>query len=810
MRGIIVATGLLWCVSASANLTISYINLNPKKATSSVAYAINGTNQAGYATFDGHPHAVVWSGSADLFQDFQPSGAVASTIYALTATNQAGYATFGNTNDGFYDNAMLWSGSAASAVNLNPAGALNSCAYAASGTNQGGYAQFENEGEIVTHAALWSGTFASFVDLNPPIGSGNSIIYDSGYSIIYGMTDSIQVGVAQGEIQSGAYTAILASMWNGTANSFTSLNPPGDFIDYSIATCASGSREFGGTWYNTPYTADYIAVGWRGSLQVVDLHPFGSYVSMVNATTGPLQAGLLAQYTQLDYNRVLTYYYPRAALWFGTAKSYVDLNAVLGSAFKNSVALGIWTSGNPYNVLGGSTTYVVGYATEAVSGRQDAIMWIIQNNITWPLPYLNPPTPALNGLNLFSSTNSGDQNQRGSLALVNTFGNGWLEVPNPVTYSATITNYPGTNNPNYQTHIFLIPGTPPAIETAPDFDEPDLIFLDIHNNADGTAYAAFRYKINQPTNEDIYGPDNGTSGTLAVLNASSIIGSWSMSFNNDTNVTLYGPGGVSTNFSISSSVAEQFVDPLTVYVGSQPNSAANIGQSVVLSDFSITGNDAPVNDNFATDASLDLTTWQTVVGDPTTIQLVPPGSSWWLSWNLPDSGFYLQTTSNLSGTNGWTALTGPNSNAGPFGSLSTGSQRMLLLPATNMNARANYFRLAQQPFVQLQVLLPGETAAPGTPTGKTGTPLTQTVGVPFPITVNAVDTNWVVMTLVTDTVDLSCTDTTATIDPDAALVNGTGTFNVTFGTDGQFTITGTDTSDNTKAINTSSSVSVDP
>ena len=45
-------------------------------------------------------------------------------------------------------------------------------------------------------------------------------------------------------------------------------------------------------------------------------------------------------------------------------------------------------------------------------------------------------------------------------------------------------------------------------------------------------------------------------------------------------------------------------------------------------------------------------------------------------------------------------------------------------------------------FVKLQVLLPGETAAPGTASGKTGTPTAQTAGTGYSVTVNAVDDNW--------------------------------------------------------------------
>jgi len=40
-------------------------------------------------------------------------------------------------------------------------------------------------------------------------------------------------------------------------------------------------------------------------------------------------------------------------------------------------------------------------------------------------------------------------------------------------------------------------------------------------------------------------------------------------------------------------------------------------------------------------------------------------------------------------------------------------------------------------FAKLQVLVPGESAAPGTVNGKTGTPTAQTAGTAFTVTVNA-------------------------------------------------------------------------
>src|SRR5207244_9639944 len=45
-------------------------------------------------------------------------------------------------------------------------------------------------------------------------------------------------------------------------------------------------------------------------------------------------------------------------------------------------------------------------------------------------------------------------------------------------------------------------------------------------------------------------------------------------------------------------------------------------------------------------------------------------------------------------------------------------------------------------FAKLQLLAPGETPAPGTASGKTGTPTAQIAFNAFNLTVNAVDANW--------------------------------------------------------------------
>lgn len=113
-------------------------------------------------------------------------------------------------------------------------------------------------------------------------------------------------------------------------------------------------------------------------------------------------------------------------------------------------------------------------------------------------------------------------------------------------------------------------------------------------------------------------------------------------------------------------------------------------------------------------------------------------------------------------------------------------------------------------FTKLQILVPGETADPGSGTGKTGTPDVQTAGILFNVTVRAVDADWNLVSSVTDVVGLSSTDGSATLSGNSALSGGTGTRNVTFSTNGSFTVTATDITDGGKTPNTSPSITVNP
>jgi hypothetical protein len=112
-----------------------------------------------------------------------------------------------------------------------------------------------------------------------------------------------------------------------------------------------------------------------------------------------------------------------------------------------------------------------------------------------------------------------------------------------------------------------------------------------------------------------------------------------------------------------------------------------------------------------------------------------------------------------------------------------------------------------QSVTQLQVLLPGETAAPGTATGKLGVPQAQTVGEPFQVLVRACDNDWYTVAGVSDLVAFSSSDASASLPGNTAFTAGEMTVTVTFNAAGSFTVSADDLSDPT--IPTAASAFVD-
>jgi len=111
-------------------------------------------------------------------------------------------------------------------------------------------------------------------------------------------------------------------------------------------------------------------------------------------------------------------------------------------------------------------------------------------------------------------------------------------------------------------------------------------------------------------------------------------------------------------------------------------------------------------------------------------------------------------------------------------------------------------------FAQLQLLAPGETAVPGTASGKTGTPTAQTACAAFNVTVNAVDANWNLTSSATDTVVLTSSDANAILPANTALVSGTRALAVTLTTGTNATVTAADITNGARTPSTSPAISL--
>jgi Bacterial Ig-like domain/Lamin Tail Domain len=114
------------------------------------------------------------------------------------------------------------------------------------------------------------------------------------------------------------------------------------------------------------------------------------------------------------------------------------------------------------------------------------------------------------------------------------------------------------------------------------------------------------------------------------------------------------------------------------------------------------------------------------------------------------------------------------------------------------------------PFAKLQLLVPGETAAPGTTSGKTGTPIAHTAGSAFNVTVRGVDAHWNKVSTVADTVHLASSDSHAVLPANAALVSGQKSFSVKLKTAGSRTIAATDVTTPAKRGSSSPGITVEP
>jgi hypothetical protein len=456
------------------------------------------------------------------------------------------------------------------------------------------------------------------------------------------------------------------------------------------------------------------------------------------------------------------------------------------------------------NMAGISTVDGVSYYQWNASARGTMNFWMANLKMIARIVQAAPPTMSIKkvkpGLNFVQGSISG-QFDRQSIRTVNSttgtpINYSWVGAAtagNPVTYSFNISQWTA---PDLNFHIYITPGV--GGESASDYNETNVMILQIGQQPPDGTVVRLIWKTNFPS-------FNGTNMAVTVTNQS-LLGTWKLRFTSDTDGAIIAPDSTSYPFVVDPGLVTGLANPVYITFGLNPsvNSPAIVGESVVVSQIAIQGVGSlssvatVTNDNFLADSQLDTNSWVVNALYAPSIWFVPTNTAYSIDWTLPDSGFSLiQSPSLLSLSIGTPVQF-------PVALLTPGARE--LIPSSSLPAgNSGFFALIKRTYTQLQVLVPGETAAPNTPTGKTGTPILETNGMAFDVIVNAVDANFNVVNnndqvQITDPTDsnfecLNGTDGTGTM---LYLANGTATFSVEFTGDGSSQMIVTDQADTSK------------
>jgi hypothetical protein len=444
---------------------------------------------------------------------------------------------------------------------------------------------------------------------------------------------------------------------------------------------------------------------------------------------------------------------------------------------------------------------------------------LIARAVAVPPPTMTLEKPGLSGVEIIMD-GTGDEWQRNAISTPS--GGGpylWTSQGSyPVSYSCTITNFPDiATHLGFEAHMYLVNGDTAGSGTdvsgSADWGAPDLLIFRIENHlttvltTNGTtittnstydAMAQIQWKTNYPG-------ANATNIPVVVYPPSAL-GTWTVTFTDSTHGALTGPGITATNFTLPADAVLNNFSPATSFLqfgmfkNDGPNDGHNNGAHGTYSHVQFIGATANSFDDSFTGATLTSKyAWRKT--DANYVQYIPPGAAWIVDWTLPANGFSLETKAAL-GPGFWNSPTITGYDLGGF-------HHGLLLSSDLSGTNSGYFRLTKRVATQLQVLLPGETNAPNTTTGKIGTPSPQTTGITFDLTINACDANWNIAST-SDTVAFTSDDGSAWLPSNTPLVNGTVTIvgNTYFGSSGTWTITATDVTTNAFSAGTSTPITI--
>jgi len=403
----------------------------------------------------------------------------------------------------------------------------------------------------------------------------------------------------------------------------------------------------------------------------------------------------------------------------------------------------------------------------------------------------------------------------------------WVGNPG-AKFSWTIASFPSGANSNFLSGLSL---TPDAVSSQnysdPDWSASNDLWIAIQNNADGTATAGIAWKTNQAAaNGQLFSATEGQlipyNNITNGFNVPSAVGTWSVTFVDNTHVTLTYSNG-STVLSTNAVLDPNFVALCGGYIGaylySSPTANNNIGQYCTYSHYQITGVGTPVNENLTSGALsspflvLNSQAYYyagNYTNAPPNQLFALPSDAYWFAWTLPDANFSpVQGSALKPFMSSWANISG--------NVFQNGATHEIKLAKSQLPGAQGYFGLIQRVATQIQVLLPGQTNAPNTTLGYTGTPTPISISgqgiTTTTITVNACDANWNIVSIADQIKITGSSDGNAYLPQNNVfMTGGTAVFSdpngILFQSTGPQTVTATDLSNTNFPPATSAAVQV--
>jgi hypothetical protein len=311
-----------------------------------------------------------------------------------------------------------------------------------------------------------------------------------------------------------------------------------------------------------------------------------------------------------------------------TADGWVHVEEIVPSAFNAIIALNIAFGGSDFN---GPVTYWL-----------DNVRFVSETVGPAPTIQMSAVRP---GLEIIGT---GGQYQRQSVRTTEPKYS-WVNSAGAVDYSMDIVQAPPAGSPDLFAYLWLIGTETTDPGTSPDWNEPNGIFLEIRQAANGSYSVLLSHKTEAA---GAHGTRFEAAGVLARMeNVPSVTGRWTVSMKG-AEATLIAPDGSRITGLLPADKLAGFANVFP-HFGVQMDNTIARNQAFTFGRFAIQGTNPDFNSNLSQDLtaieSLNTEVWRNVAQDTSGVQPVPTGTLYKISWDAPATGYSLRSKSSLTG-----------------------------------------------------------------------------------------------------------------------------------------------------------------